>query len=105
MPVFCASVFAIAPWLSQYCEYLDWYWNVACNYATPLEVLLDPPIVCLRIKRTEVTSHRFRYGLLFKLYDRWIKEDVPGIFTPFGHPLYQYDFLWKSPVETFLGEE
>lgn len=58
MPVFCASVFAIAPWLSQYCEYLDWYWNVACNYATPLEVLLDPPIVCLRIKRTEVTSLR-----------------------------------------------
>jgi hypothetical protein len=60
------DVYAMCPWCSMHLKWLDWYFNVALCYYTPLDELLHPPIVPLMARRTERVVKYFRYGLLFK---------------------------------------
>lgn len=66
------EVYSLSHWLKMHLDYLLWYYNVACHFETSLEVLLEPPIVPLSVRRSIRYLRVFRYGLLCRAYD-WVR--------------------------------
>lgn len=70
------------PWLELWLKHLEWYIKAVSDYSLPLQYPLSPPLVPLSTSRGRRRVHIFRYGLIFKLYDRLRTSPAPfGFFS------------------------
>ena len=72
----------LQPILKLHLAYLKWYATVIFDYDLPLSALLNPPVAPRRVERvSDERKKLFRYGLVFKLWDRlraWVPVMILG---------------------------
>lgn len=65
----------LSEWIKLHLNWLKWYCTVALDPSTPLEELLDPPVVELRTSKSKQKA--FLFFFMFRLYDLVRRASVP----------------------------
>ena len=67
-------------WMKQWLSWVSWYHKVACDPNISIDQLLDAPICAVSWKRQNFYPNRFKFGLVWKLYDMaagWTVSTTP----------------------------
>jgi hypothetical protein len=102
---YCSALveyFLLKHWLASIVDYCEWYYSVAQNPSTPLDVLLDPPASCLRPNRKNKANREIefqKFGLIFRYYDLVRTQSAPLAIrlATKGYPL-RYIQSWSGSI-------